>query len=322
VSLEQRKSHRYFVPSLRQEGELRFGQFRLPVRLLDQSAGGFAAMSWQPPGVEIDSAGLLRAGDDWHEIRLINVTPMEAPESEETSAPDDQGQCFRLGLYRLGDAFDPDKKEATWSWPMLRDHLNNIMPPHSSTVGFGMLFVIAVVVLPVVAILLMQNWNGNTVGDEVGLTKSIAATAKPGKQEPDWEKLSSGIQSDATTILSSGEKAVSLGRLANQAEELTHVIFQNPGASVFLLPQMVRQLRITEEQKRQLQQIVDTTSEVIITLEDQISGAISPEQYQKLNNMARNNALQFLSDEQRSKWKIISGESPQNKRVPPLKDDK
>jgi hypothetical protein len=322
VSLEQRKSYRYSVPSLRQDGELRFGEFRLPVRLLDQSAGGFAAMSRQPPGVEIDSAGLLRAGDDWHEIRLINVTPMEPPESEETSTPEDQGQCFRLGLYRLGDAFDPDKKEASWSWSMLRDHLNNIMPPHSPAVGFGVLFVTAVVVLPVVAILLMQNWNGNSVGDEVGLAKSIAATAKLGKQEPDWEKLSSGAQSKATPILTSEEDAAPLKRLSNYTEELTHVISRNPGASVFLLPQVVRQLRITEEQKRQLQQIAATTSEVIITIEDQINGAISPEQYQKLHNMARNNALQFLTDEQRSKWIIISGESPQNKSVPPVKDDK
>jgi hypothetical protein len=43
-------------------------------------------------------------------------------------------------------------------------------------------------------------------------------------------------------------------------------------------------------------------SEVIITIEDQINGAISPERYQKLHNMAHNNALQFLTDEQRSKW--------------------
>ena len=322
MSLEQRKSYRCAVPSLRQEGELRFGEFRLPVRLLDQSAGGFAVISWQPPGVEIDSEGLLRAGDDWHEIRLINVTQMEPPESEEDLAPDDQGECFRLGLCRLGDAFDPDKKEASWSWSMLRDHLNNIMPSHSSTVGFGVLFVTAVVVLPVVAILLMQNWNGNRVGDEVGLAKSIAATAKQGNKEPDWEKLSSGAQSKATPILTSGEDAAPLGGLSNYTEELTHIMSRNPGASVFLIPQVVRKLQITEEQKRQLQQIVATTSEVIIGMEDRLNGTIGPEQYQKLHDMARNNALQFLTDEQRSEWKILSGENPQNTSLPPVKDDK
>ena len=247
---------------------------------------------------------------------------MVHPESDETATLDEQLQSFRLGLYRLGDTVDPDKKAESWLWPMLKDHLENVMPPHSPTVGFGMLFVTAVVVLPVIAILLMRNWNGKSVGDEVGLAKSIAATAKYDKKEPDWEKLASGTQSEATTILNSEKNAEPLGGLANYTEELARIIPQNTGASVFLMPQVVRRLGITEEQKQQLQQIVDATSQLITDMEGQLNGAISPEQYQKLLNIARNNALQSLTGEQRAKWQNISGENPQNKSVPAAKDDK
>ena len=320
--MEKRRAYRFAIPSSRQQGELRFGDVRLPVLLSDQSASGFAALSWLPPGVDIGSSGLLRAGDDWYEIRLVYVAPMDHPESEETSMLDEQVQCFRLGLYRMGDTVDPDKKAESWLWPMLKDHLENVMPPHSATIGFGMLFVTAVVILPVMAILLMRNWSGNSVGDEVGLAKSIAATAKFDKKEPDWEKLAAGTQSEATTILNYEKNAEPLGGLANYTEELARIIPHNTGASVFLMPQVVRRLGITEEQKQQLQQIVDATSQLITDVEEQLNGAISPEQYQKLLKIARNNALQSLTDEQRSKWQNISGEKPQNKSVPAAKDDK
>jgi hypothetical protein len=322
VGIDKRRAYRFAVPSSRQQGELRFGDVRLPVLLSDQSASGFAALSLLPPGVDIGSSGLLRAGDDWYEISLVYVAPMDHPESAETSMLDEQMQCFRLGLYRLGDTVDPDKKAEGWLWPMLKDHLENVMPPHSPTVGFGMLFVTAVVVLPVVAILLMRNWNGKSVGDEVGLVKSIAATAKFDTKEPDWEKLASGTQSEATTILNSENNAEPLGGLADYAGELARIIPHNTGASVFLMPQVVRKLGITEEQKKQLQQIVDASSQLITDLEEQLNGAISPDQYQKLLNIARNNALQSLTDQQRSKWQNISGEKPQNKSVPAAKDDK
>ena len=79
---------------------------------------------------------------------------------------------------------------------------------------------------------------------------------------------------------------------------------------------------ITEEQKQHLQQIVDATSQLITDIEGQLNEDINPEQYQKLLNIARNNALQSLTDQQRAKWQNISGEKPQNKSVPAAKDDK
>ncbi len=266
--------------------------------------------------------GFAVPGDDWYEIRLVYVTPIEHPGAEKASTPDGQSQCFRLGLYRLGDTLDPNKKKADWSWPALRDNFSVVMPAHSPVIGFGMLFVTVVVILPVIVILFMRNVKGNFVGDESGLSKSIAATAKFENNEPDWEKLSPANKAKATIISQSDDNAGPLGRLANLQEELMHLIPSNPGASVFLLPEVIRQLHITEEQQRHLQQIVDATAQLITDLEGQVNEAISPDQYQKLFSTARGNAMQLLTDEQRSKWQNISGEKPQNKSPRPVKDDK
>lgn len=322
VRSEKRKSWRFPVPNLRQDGELRFGDICLPVRVLDQSASGFAAMAWQACDVDIGSTGLLRAGEDWFEIRLINCMPMEPPESEEDSEPDDQMQCFRLGLYRLADIIDPDEKQAGWLWPVFRVQYGNVMPGNSTTLGFGVLFVLVVVVLPVIAILILQSFSGNKVGDSTGLTKSIAATERYGKTEPDWERLSSTTQSKATSIINPNINAASLGRLANYTEDLISIIRGNPGASVFMVPEVIHKLGITEEQKHQLQQIVDATTDVVDELETQLNGTISSEEYQKLLSTARNSALQLLTDDQRTKWQILSDEKTPNKNVPKIKNDK
>ena len=322
MTSEKRRDHRFNIPNSRQDGELRFGKIRLPIQLFDQSAGGFAAISWSPPGVEIGGTGLLRTGDDWYEIRLVYVTPIDHPDADEASTLDEQQQCFRVGLFRLGDTVDPDKKAEGWSWPTLRNHFEDVMPPHSSMLGFGMLFITAMVVLPIVAILFMRNVKGDFVGDESGLEQRIAATANFDESDADWEKLAPANQSGAKWIFRSEDNPVSLGRLSNFKEELLHIIPRNPGASVFLLPQVVRQLHITGEQQRQLQQIVDATSQLAADMEGQSNEALSPDQCQNLFNAARGKAMQSLTDEQRSKWQNMLGEKPQNKSPRPAKDDK
>ena len=72
--------YRFTVPNSRQRGELRFGDIRLPIQLFDQSAGGFAAISLVPPGVEHRRHGSVVHGDDWYEIRLVYVTPIDHPD--------------------------------------------------------------------------------------------------------------------------------------------------------------------------------------------------------------------------------------------------
>ncbi len=244
---------------------------------------------------------------------MINVTQTDPPQSEEDPPPDDQVKCYRLGLYRLGDISDPDKKQDNWSWPVLRNHLHNAMPANTSTIGFGLLFVIIVVGLPVLAILFFQHLKGKSVGDESGFTKSIAVTDEHRKKVLRWEKLSSGNQSGASSIINLGESAASLERLANYTEELSHIIQGNPGASVFVVPEIMQQLNITDQQQHKLNALVDATSDLIYDLENQLKGAISSEQYQKLFDLTRNNALQLLTDKQRLKWQILSGNDRQDK---------
>jgi hypothetical protein len=310
------------MPILRQDGELRFGDICLPVRVLDQSANGFAAMAWEACNVEAGSTGLFRAGEDWFEIRLINCIPMDPQELEEDSETDDQMQCFRLGLYRLADISDPDVKQRGWMWPVFRVQYGNVMPGNSTTLGFGVIFVLFVVVLPLMAILILQSFKGDKVGDSAGLTKSIAATAKRGNTEPDWERLSSTAQSKATSIIDPNVDAAPLGRLANYAEDLLSIIRSNPGASVFMVPEVIQKLGITETQKDQLKQIVEATNDIVNELETQLNRSISTEEYQKLLSTARNSAMQLLTDDQRTKWQILSDEKTAKKNIPKIKKDK
>jgi hypothetical protein len=320
VRSDKRQSCRFPVPDLRQEGELRFGDIRMPIRVLDQSATGFAAMALQPSDVAVGSKGLLRAGDDWFEISLVNCTPIEPPESEDDSSVDDQTQFFRLGLYRLADISDPDEKQPGWMQPLLHVCFSNVMPEKSSALGFGLLFVFIVVVLPVMAILIIQQSNSNKVVDAKGFRKNIAGQAIETKANPDWESIPTTTRSIAKSMITAENTPTYLGRLANYADDLINIIRSTPGASVFMVPEVITKLGITETQKHQLKQIIDTTNDVVNEWEILRNRAISPEEYQKLLQSARNNAMQVLTDDQRIKWQILSEENSPNKN-PKTKND-
>jgi hypothetical protein len=322
MGAEQRKYHRFPVPGSRQEGELRFGDSRIAIRLLDQSANGFAAMAWQTPVAGIGCKAIMRAGDDWFEVCLKNVTQIDIPQCDEDPPPGDQVKCYRLGLYRLGDISNPDQKEEKWSWPVLRENLKNVMPANTTTFGFGLLFVCIVIGLPVLAILFFQHLKGGTGGDPGRFSKNIAYVDEQMKKDLDWENLSAGGSSEVAPVVSLEAGAAAVERLANYAEELNHIIHGKPGASVFIAPQIIQQLNITKEQQDKIRAIVDATSEAIDALKAHVDGAISPEQYQHLFDLARNNALQLLTDDQRRKWQNLSQGNGQNKSRAPANVDK
>lgn len=321
MRLDKRKTSQFPVLSLRQEGELRFGEIHMPVRLLDQSASGIAVMAKQSPGVEVGSTGLLRAGDDWFEIRLINIVPLEPPAGDEASKPEGQIQRFRLGLFRLSDAVDPDIKHSWWSWRGLRFHLDNILPVNTSAFGFGLLFVIMVILLPTLTILFLCNSKGISISDLVRFTKRIAAANKSGKNQPnrDGQSTATGL---APSDDSQSKDITSRSSLADFPNELKNIISRKPGATVFLVPEVVRQLDINEEQQRRIKEIVDATAEIAAEMEARFNRKISPKQSEELLKIARKTALQLLTDEQRSKWLILSDEKPQEKSVAGVKADK
>lgn len=313
VDLEKRKSFRLPVLGSQQDGELRFYDQHMPVQVLDQSSNGYAVMVDQLPNVEIGSTGLLRSGDDWFEVRLANAKPVEPPALDEQSTPESPLQFYRLGLYRLRDAIDPDHKKKLWSWPVLRVRLYNTMPANPTTIAFGLLFVFFVVVVPVSFLLYLQDWNGKKVGSSVALTKSIAAKDNsPNQQEPDWESLSPAVKNTSSLIVHAKDSAP-VKHTANYVQEMSKFISGKPGASALVTQELIKELRISDKQQMQIHQIIDATNDALKKLKAEVNGQISPEQYQKLLKIARENALNLLTEEQRYHWQILSGEKPKDK---------
>ncbi len=94
------------------------------------------------------------------------------------------------------------------------------------------------------------------------------------------------------------------------------MISRMPGAAVFLMPNVVEELAITDKQQKKIQDIITATSAAIAELESQMnieSGQISETVYQELLGIARNSALQLLTEEQRSRWQQLSAEKSRDK---------
>ena len=311
MNINQRKALRLPVLGQQQDGELRIGGVRAPVQLLDQSANGFAVMTFNEPNVDIGSTGILRTGNDWCEIRIANITPMNGDE--------DETQCFRLGLYRLGDIVDPDFKPRYFSGVVWKNHLKQAMPASTSAIVFGLIFVFCIIVLPLSVMGVIRGWNGKTIGDSSEMTKTIASNGN--NKDPNWEKLASTGQSVSSSIAKQTGDA-SLNQVANYANDLMKTIRGNPGASVFITPEIIQQLRISEDQQAQMRHIVDATAEMLKQLKTDIQGKINTEQYQRVEKYARESALKLLTDEQLYHWQIISGDKAKDKSSSGKADDK
>jgi hypothetical protein len=107
LSSEQRRSYRCPVTSPQQTAELLVRRLRLPVRLVNESSGGFAAWVDQDPGVVTDDLVELRTDSGAFLVRVAYVGKVE-PEPND-AAP--QVETYRLGLERLREmAVSPDEK--------------------------------------------------------------------------------------------------------------------------------------------------------------------------------------------------------------------
>jgi hypothetical protein len=94
---DQRKSYRYPVDETHQAAELAVGRRRVPIRLYNESGGGFAARADNDPGVSLGDVVGLRTCNGTFEVRVAHVSRIEPAASDE---PNPQA-AFQLGLERL-----------------------------------------------------------------------------------------------------------------------------------------------------------------------------------------------------------------------------
>jgi hypothetical protein len=96
---DQRKSYRCPVDEAHQAAELVVGRRHVPIRLFNESAGGFAALADNDPRVSIGDVVGLRTCAGTFEVRVAHVGRVE-PAAGNNQRPQ---ATFQLGLERLRD---------------------------------------------------------------------------------------------------------------------------------------------------------------------------------------------------------------------------
>ena len=330
---ENRQNFRMPLSGERQDGELRFENQRLKVRLLDESAGGFCAICEQLPDFEVGTKAFLLAGEDWYEVSVTNILPVKPmpidnaadPAHEDSSLPAPlpypSQTSYRIGLRRLGDAYDPDYLP-THSWAGLFCRLRHPNPNTMGMFAAGAVLALIVAFFPYFALKLATSDNPKdrkeerqrpkqvkqddhiSLGDN-SLSKTLAATA-------------ANMPSESPKSANNSRPAESSGptKLDEKISELRRTIQQLPGAMPFTLPEVVEQLKLTKTQQKRIRELIDSAANLIDSLDD----AANPDDQgdaSAAKSAAMNDALQsvfdLLDDQQKKKWSELTGE-PEKKR--------
>jgi len=295
---DQRKSFRIPVSGPAREAVLTVGQTEVPVGLLDESAGGFAVLADQRPDVEPGDIARLTRNSDRFEVRVAHVTE-QASDATEGGAAEPQ---FRLGLERLRE-LDPAEgpaQEAGWL-SRLSPQGRLAMGGSFTVVGIGLGTVI-VAALIAAAVL--------TSGTEHSLVDGFAGVE--GSHAISWE---SPLGASAETASRSSARSSAQTRpAAGSGESWSTTIRRLPGATAFLLKEVVEYLALSESQQEQIRQIAETTAERMQRSAEDLQGANRRKRSElrtRLLDKARQQVLDLLTDEQRDRWNALQrGDSP------------
>lgn len=170
---DRRQSFRCAVKGPRRHGRLRVGTREFPVRILDESVGGFA--------VESDEVFVCQAGDtllldialNWVEVRVVNVASPQSDDSQDGAA----GAPTRLNLMRIRDV---DESEANpddtplLSWSRFRSMLTPLVPLGRTFRGTATM-IVAVIATGIVLVWVLEN--------SVPLAEAMRG-ARPGSSPP------------------------------------------------------------------------------------------------------------------------------------------
>jgi hypothetical protein len=237
-NLENRRSFRYPISGTESDGELRFGNKRFHVNLVDESAGGYCVFSEQLPNIEIGEAGLLFIKNSWFEVRVTHVQSLEAPllkqdsggedfvktcheefttlfaqaaskgpsHSETETAVADPPIGYRIGLCRLSDTFDPDIKPAYYSWAGLFCHLKQINPNTMGIIFMGIVLAMVVAIIPLSSLeFISSKSEALPIAKDVGWINKFE---KKGKTQTKKERSDSGSSSVLESIARSASRVL------------------------------------------------------------------------------------------------------------------
>jgi len=328
VHSEQRKSFRCAISSQPQDGELKVDSVWLPVRLLDQSAGGFAILVEGTPGIEVDDVVQLHTNTGWFEVSVAYITLVEPSEAEaelkaevETEA-EDGNRVFRLGLRRLGELVPAGEDQCPRVWGQLRFHLAGLFPSPSSMVVPGIVFVLLVVMLPLAGLLMtghldrsvfqpVAQWGDRMVGSLSASGSGQDRQDRPSSRRSAPEKHNAGSPRPVAIPWPGGGGSLTGTAAVSAAsgiDELRKTVRRLPGATAFTLPEVIGELKLSDAQQKEIRRLVGMTAEALRELDVQWQSNSRQQRWQKrpiLMDEARRRAVDILTDQQRVRWEQL-----------------
>ena len=312
---EKRSAFRCRVSASQQESVLRAGRKQIPVRVLDESAGGFAVLANRHPGVGPDDVVRLCTESGWHEARVVHVCDHESAVAEGEPVVESEGPQFRVGLERLRDLASWEAERGLRAW-FDRLGIGGFLPLFSSTVVVGVMLAVSVTAAIAAGAVVYgrMGHSGPTPGGAVG---------QPANSSPQAARRSSGkahqpsepVPGQSTGRFGSGspvQRSSSSGPSGNAGDSsgLAATIRRLPGAGPFALKEVARELDLNESQQEEIGRIIELSGEAIGQIRVRWPGQTRQqhaERRQILLGEARRRVVELLTKEQRARWEALQG---------------
>jgi DNA-binding transcriptional MerR regulator len=307
----RRQSVRCPVIGHRQDGELRVGGKRLKVFVMDESAGGFSVLCENTMGLQVEDCGLLRAGDDWYEIRVTFVGEADSVPVDES----DGKPRYRLGLYRVADTYNPDLKSSFVSWAGLTSRLKYVGPGGSNLIMAGILFAVIAVAGPVITLMVIGSGAGKPgPRNDVSLDDSSnpdSSWISPQTQGQSTNGNRSTRSNSANSPGSAPGGSNAMKQIGMTLDEIRARIDRLPGAEPFAMPAVEENLQMTESQRSRIDDLVEAAHRLMKQLG--LSADSDDPRVKEIGDLTRTQALEILDANQREKWDELFGEKQKRK---------
>jgi len=336
----QRQSFRCPVADSRRQCVLRVGNDQWPAELLDESTGGFSVLSDRSPDVDVDQPVFLGTDAGWFEVRVLHIQEVPASRDGEEADANRLSPRFRLGLSRLGDALPPETPPVS----VFAGSLHNRLGRWSNIQGgvplfFGVLLALVTVCVPLVfldASWLSKHWEGTGTSSRI-TPKATRLSRDPVSKEtlPAEDFNNDGFKTsphrlDEKTFEPSndgfpgftsgrGSQAYRSAARSVTTHRLHDTITRLPGATAFSLPEVARELKLTDDQREKIRQFVNATAEAMrrLDLDARLQGQQRQQITQRRGELLdeyRRRAVTLLTPKQRARWEELIAEPPAEKQ--------
>ncbi len=280
---EQRNAFRFPVTSLEQEAVLKIGWSDVPVRLINESAGGLAAQVDRLPKVQVDDVVRLRTSAGQIEAKIAHITKERSPDGDVQANLKQQQppvQIYRIGLERLEET-EPWEHEKHRFGLLARLRQTNLVP--SPVVLMIMLITTLLVgmIFPIVMLASLLYFDPPLAKRVVEWSFQQMAAINVEDQIP-------GLLAD-----SHAPQSLVLGHL--------------PEATALLSPKVGKKLSLSEPQQRQMRQIVQVTNDALRQIDRHDKSSRRFQTRAALCKEARRQMLDVLTPEQQARWKELQG---------------